>query len=454
MIETLKTLCALNGVSGDEDAVRDYLRTQAEPYADAIRTDALGNLIVFKRGRRATGSKLLLCAHMDEVGLIVTRATEDGFLKFDFVGGVDRRVVLGKPVELGPDRVPGIVGMKAIHMLTAEERKKVPKTESLYLDIGASDKEEALSKVPLGTYGAFVGEPEELGDGFLKSKAIDDRVGCAILLELLKEDLPLDVTFAFTAQEEVGTRGAFGAAFSVTPEIALVLETTTAADLPEIEGARRVCAPGKGPVISYMDGGTIYDRELFETLRRLAEEGSIPWQTKEYIAGGNDARTIQRSKAGVRVAALIAGTSLLTYTTSPIVLTDAIEALLKPLNKLHFPVHELAMMMSIALRFIPTLIEETDKIMNAQKARGAMLDTGKLTERVKALVPVLIPLFISAFRRADELAMAMECRCYRGGEGRTRLKVLRCCRQDYIDLAFCIVCFGVILASRLVFPNY
>ena len=156
----------------------------------------------------------------------------------------------------------------------------------------------------------------------------------------------------------------------------------------------------------------------------------------------------------VRVMALIAGTSLLTYTTSPIVLTDAIEQLLKPLGKLHFPVHELAMMMSIALRFIPTLIEETDKIMNAQKARGAHLDTGKMTDRVKALVPVLIPLFISAFRRADELAMAMECRCYRGGEGRTRLKVLRCEKQDYIDLVVCIACFGVILASRLVFPNF
>ena len=127
----------------------------------------------------------------------------------------------------------------------------------------------------------------------------------------------------------------------------------------------------------------------------------------------------------VRVMALIAGTSLLTYTTSPIVLTDAIEQLLKPLGKLHFPVHELAMMMSIALRFIPTLIEETDKIMNAQKARGA-----------------------------HELAMAMECRCYRGGTGRTRLKVLRCEKQDYIDLAVCIACFAVILASRLVFPNY
>ena len=156
----------------------------------------------------------------------------------------------------------------------------------------------------------------------------------------------------------------------------------------------------------------------------------------------------------VRVMALIAGTSLLTYTTSPIVLTDAIEQLLKPLGKLHFPVHELAMMMSIALRFIPTLIEETDKIMNAQKARGAQLDTGKMTDRVKALVPVLFPLFFSAFRRADELGLAMECRCYRGGTGRTRLKVLRCEKQDYIDLAVCIACFAVILASRLVFPNY
>ena len=156
----------------------------------------------------------------------------------------------------------------------------------------------------------------------------------------------------------------------------------------------------------------------------------------------------------IRIMLLVMGTFLMTYTTSPIVLTDAIEQLLKPLGRLHFPVHELAMMMSIALRFIPTLIEETDKIMNAQKARGAMLDNGSMMERVKALVPVLIPLFISAFRRADELAMAMECRCYRGGDGRTRLKVLRCTRQDYIDLAVCIVCFMVILSSRLVFPNF
>ena len=155
----------------------------------------------------------------------------------------------------------------------------------------------------------------------------------------------------------------------------------------------------------------------------------------------------------VRVCALIAGTSLLTYTTSPIVLTDAIENLLRPLAKIHFPVHELAMMMTIALRFIPTLIEETDKIMNAQKARGAQLDTGKMTDRVKALVPVLIPLFISAFRRADELAMAMECRCYHGGEGRTRLKQLKFTAEDTRCAVIITAALLVICATRFFVPG-
>ena len=153
----------------------------------------------------------------------------------------------------------------------------------------------------------------------------------------------------------------------------------------------------------------------------------------------------------VRVMALIAGTSLLTYTTSPIVLTDAIENLLRPLGKLHFPVHELAMMMTIALRFIPTLIDETEKIMNAQKARGAMLDTGSFMQRVKALVPILIPLFLSAFRRADELAMAMECRCYHGGEGRTRLKVLKFGAEDVLCAVVLTILLGIIVCTRFLF---
>lgn len=316
MLELLKTLCTLNGVSGDEDCVRNYIAQVAKPYTTTMKTDALGNLIVFKKGKLASGNHLMLCAHMDEVGLIVTGADKDGFLKFDFVGGVDRRVTLGKPVVLGEQKVAGIIGMKAIHMLSKDDMKKVPKTESLYLDIGATSKEEALEKVPLGSYGAFVGEAAEFGNGLFRSKAIDDRLGCAIMLTLLQEELPLDVTFAFTAQEEVGTRGAFGAAFSVTPEVALVLETTTAADLPSVDDHRRVCSPGKGPVISYMDGSTIYDRGLFEQLRNLAEKHQIPWQTKEYIAGGNDARTIQRTKAGVRVAALSAAVRYLHAPTS------------------------------------------------------------------------------------------------------------------------------------------
>lgn len=155
-------------------------------------------------------------------------------------------------------------------------------------------------------------------------------------------------------------------------------------------------------------------------------------------------------RMALRLVLLIAGTSLMTYTTSPISLTDAIERLLGPLKVVHFPVHELAMMMSIALRFIPTLVEETDKIMSAQKARGADMDSGGLIHRAKALVPILIPLFISAFRRAEELALAMECRCYRGGEGRTRMKQLRYTRLDLIGLLVTVILLAVVIVLNLI----
>ena len=155
----------------------------------------------------------------------------------------------------------------------------------------------------------------------------------------------------------------------------------------------------------------------------------------------------------IRVLCLIAGSSLLTYTTSPIALTDAIERLLGPLKVLHFPVHELAMMMSIALRFIPTLIEETDKIMSAQKARGADLESGGLMQRAKALVPILIPLFVSAFRRAEELALAMECRCYHGGKGRTRMKQLHLTAADFAACGvMAVMIAGLVLLNRLPIP--
>ncbi|MGM9593168.1 MAG: M42 family metallopeptidase [Candidatus Onthomonas sp.] len=306
MLEELKTLCRLSGVSSREDQVRDYIRTQAQPWADEIRTDALGNLIVTKRGAKSAPGYLMLAAHMDEVGLMVDRIHEDGTLGFQFVGGVNRQVVIGKKIYLGEKRIPAVVGMKPIHLTTAKERKEVPKTDKLYLDIGCTSKEEAEALVSLGDVGVFSDDIAEFGRGLLKAKAIDDRVGCAVLLDLLRQELPMDVTFVFTVQEEVGTRGAFGAAFSVKPKVALVVEGTTAADLPGLEGGERVCSVGKGPVLPYMDGGTIYDRELFLLLRRLAEEHQIPWQTKEYLSGGTDGRAIQRSRSGVRVAGLAA----------------------------------------------------------------------------------------------------------------------------------------------------
>ncbi|MDE7172178.1 MAG: M42 family metallopeptidase [Oscillospiraceae bacterium] len=323
MIETLKTLCSLSGVSSREDEVRDYIRKRVEPYADSIRVDALGNLIVFKRGAKPAGNKLMLCAHMDEVGLMVKSVTDEGYLKFGCVGGIDRRILLGKRVSVGEKGIPGIIGLKAIHLTTAEERKKVPKLTDLYIDIGAKDKAEALAQVELGDVCAFVSDAVEFGDGMLKAKAIDDRVGCAVMVKLLEEELPMDCAFVFTTMEEVGTRGAFGAAFDLTPEIALVLEGTTAADIPALEPERQVCWPGKGPVLSWMDGGTIYDRELFELLRALAEENGLPWQMKHYLAGGTDGKAIQRTKAGVRVAGISAAVRYLHAPSSVCSLDDA-----------------------------------------------------------------------------------------------------------------------------------
>ena len=322
LIDTLKTLCALPGVSSHEDAVREYIRQEIAPYAHSIRVDAIGNLIAEKKGERPGKHSLMLAAHMDEVGLMVHTITDDGYLKFSTVGGIDRRVLIGKRVLVGPKMVAGVIGLKAYHLTSAEEEKKVPKLKEFYIDIGAKDAEDAKAWVRPGDVAVFDSDVLTFGNGFLKAKAIDDRIGCAVMVELMKKDLPMDCTFVFTVQEEVGTRGAFGAAFSVKPDIALVLEGTTAADLPTTPARQRVCVPGKGPVVPYMDGGTVYDRELFRLLRSLAKEHGIPWQTKEYVSGGTDAGAIQRSREGVRVAAISAAVRYLHTPSSVAALED------------------------------------------------------------------------------------------------------------------------------------
>ena len=307
LIETLKALCLLPGVSSGEDEVRRFLLERAKPHASRVRVDALGNLIVEKKGEKTTGSKLMLCAHMDEVGLIVKRITDEGYLKFGCVGGIDRRVLIGKRVLVGPAKVPGVIGLKAVHLTTAEERSKIPKLEEFYLDIGAGDREEAERLVSLGDPCVFDDTVVEFGEGYLKAKAIDDRLGCAVMLKLIESELPCDCTFVFTVQEEVGTRGAKTAAFTVQPDVCLVLEGTTAADIPGSTEANEVCRLDGGVVMPFMDRGTLYDPALYRALTAIADENGIRWQTKRMIAGGTDASAIQRANGGVKTIGLACG---------------------------------------------------------------------------------------------------------------------------------------------------
>lgn len=306
MVEQIQTLCRLPGPSGKEESVREAVRGFIAPYADEILEDGVGNLLVLKRGRRRTTAPVLVAAHMDEVGIIIRSIMPDGFLRFSFVGGIDQRVVIGKQVLIGENRIPGIIGLKPIHLTSKEERTRTPKVSDLYLDIGTETREEALKLVRPGDYGWFVPEPMILGGNLVCQKALDDRVGCGIMVTLLKENLPFDTWFAFTVQEEIGCRGAFGAAFRLRPAVTLLLEGTTAADAPPAEGAAVICRPGDGPVLPAYDGATAYDAELLAMLREAAEELQIPWQTKTKVAGGTDARAFQRAAGGCRVAAISA----------------------------------------------------------------------------------------------------------------------------------------------------
>ncbi len=304
LLDTLKKLCTLNGVSGTEDDVRDFIESEAAPFAEEIIIDNIGNLLILKKGAKKPRKRLMLSAHMDEVGIIVTSVFEDGSLGFDFVGGVDRRVAIGRRVNI--NGVAGIIACKALHHSKQNGEENVPKVNELYIDIGASGRSEALERVAPGDVGAFDSEVLEFGEGYFKAKAVDDRIGCAVLLELIKEELPVDTWFAFTAQEEVGTRGAAVAAYRLEPDIALIVEGTTAADLPGVSGAERICSPGKGVVIPFMDKGTIYDRGLYALMTQLADNNGIMRQTKQMVAGGTDASAIQRSRTGTKVVGIAA----------------------------------------------------------------------------------------------------------------------------------------------------
>ncbi|MBQ6180953.1 MAG: M42 family metallopeptidase [Ruminococcus sp.] len=303
----LKELCLINGVSGDETAVRESIIEKIKDVCE-YRVDNLGSIICFKKGRRTPEKKLMICAHMDEVGFIITYIRSDGTLSFGAVGGIDPSVIIGRQVmvksSITSETIYGVVGTTAVHNLSKEQREKAPKTDSLYIDIGAADKAEAEKTVALGDNAYFVSEFTELGETKVKCKAIDDRAGCAMMIEMLHEELEYDTYFVFNVQEEIGLRGSTASAFAVAPDYAIVLEATTAADIDGASGAKRVCELGKGPVVSFMDRSTMYDKELYRLAFSIAAEENIPCQTKTMVAGGNDAGAIHVSGKGVRTIAV------------------------------------------------------------------------------------------------------------------------------------------------------
>lgn len=301
--ELLKNLCMLCGVSGDENKVRDFIISQIKDSGAKIDVDNMGNLLVFKKGKKTPNKKLLLSAHMDEVGFMVTYITDDGFIKFNEVGGIDRRVVLGKAVTIGDRNINGVVCVKPIHLTSSEEREKIPDFSEMYIDIGASSKEEAEKVVSLGDSISFA-PIFKWENNVIMGKALDDRAGCFILIEMINSDLLYDMYFSFVVQEEVGLRGSKCAAYAVDPDYAIVVEATTAADVPEVADSKTVCNVGGGAVVSVMDKRTIYNKDLVKTALKAAEKRRVKAQLKKAVAGGNDAGAIHCSRNGVKTAAI------------------------------------------------------------------------------------------------------------------------------------------------------
>lgn len=297
MIELLKQLCLLDGTSGDEGAVREFVISQIKEFCE-YKVDNLGNIIAFKKGKNTPDKKVLIDAHLDEVGVIITHIESNGFLRFKTVGGIDTAALLFRRVLIN-GKTPGVIGGKPVHLCSGDERKKLPSADSLYIDIGATSDEDANALVSVGDCAVMCSD-FIVNDDKILTKALDDRVGCAVLIDLLKQDAEYDFYATFSVQEEVGLRGASVAAYSVEPDAAIVIDGTTAADVADVADSKKVCYQGKGAVVSFMDGATSYDREYYNA----ALNSGIAAQSKCAVAGGNNAGAIHLSRSGVRTVAI------------------------------------------------------------------------------------------------------------------------------------------------------
>ncbi len=302
--EFLSTLCELDGVSGHEETVRRYILDQLDrsDTPKEVQVDAMGNVLVHLIGKEPAAKVVQFDAHMDEVGVIITHINGDGTLRFEKIGGIMDEVLFGRRVRIGQLR--GIIGGKAVHQCTPEAKKSVPSADGLVIDIGAADKQSAEKLVRVGEVGTFDRGLTFLQEDVFCGKAVDDRLGCALLLGLAQKQPCRDIWLSFSVQEELGCRGASAATEAIHPDIGIAVETTTAADIPGNSGDAVVCCLGKGAVVSFADRATLYDPTLYEQIRSLADQNGIPTQTKSRVAGGNNAGAIQRSHTGVRTAAV------------------------------------------------------------------------------------------------------------------------------------------------------
>ncbi len=297
----LRELTSLVGVAGNEDEVRTAIMRELDSMGVSYETDFLGNVIA-KKG--ASGPKVLVDAHMDEVGLLIAHIEKNGFLRFMSVG-VPASVLPSKRILIGPDKVPGVIGAKAIHLQERRERESVIPVDQLYIDIGAKSKEDAERKVKVGDYAVFDTEYEEVYPGIIKAKALDDRVGCALLLDMLKEPWEnVQVYAVFATQEEVGLRGARVAGYRVEPDMGIALEGTVCADIPGTQKEFYATRIGEGAALSFMDRGTVVHRAMLDHLLKIARENGIAVQFREATSGGNDAGVIHQAKSGCPVASI------------------------------------------------------------------------------------------------------------------------------------------------------
>lgn len=292
-----------NAVSptGFEKEVRDIIIKEVKGYSDEIKVDRLGNVIVHKKGK---GKKVLVDAHMDEVGFIITKINDDGTLNFSSLGGINSKIIPCKTLYVGENNICGVTGIKPIHLQTREERNKSVTYGDCVIDIGANSKEEAKKYVSLGDYAVFDTKLHKLSENFVKGKAFDDRMGCAVLIEALKESYDCDFYGVFAVQEEVGERGAYTASFGIDPDIAIALEGTVCADMPNIK--KDLCATelGKGPALSIMDNAGMFDPELLRSIVSFAEKKNINYQLRKASGGGNDAGAIYKTGLSAKTAAI------------------------------------------------------------------------------------------------------------------------------------------------------